>query len=412
MLNPSAIPVVVVRAWRRLRVLLSLLVAGAALAACASKPPPSTEARPFDRAVQQAVDDLMVQTQKMPAFLARVESRLQQSRIVIDPLLDGTTGQQTEVTQAAQQRVVQRMQERFAQFTVSQVDSQAVAQAQYLLSGTLTRQADASAGRWQLALALTELKSGTVVAQSTARVTDEKLDTRPTAFYRDSPVSIRDRAVDGYIRTSQTPAGQQADTLYLQRLPTTAVLQEAIDAYAAGRWQEALARYEAAAQRPDGQQLRVYNGLYLTQMQLGRTADAERSFGQLARLGLEASKLSVKFLFRPGSTEFLSDSRISGVYPMWLRQIARQAAQMNGNCLLVTGHTSRTGSESVNERLSLQRATIVRTRLAAEAPSLARRLKEAGMGFRENIVGTGADDASDALDRRVEFKVEDCAASS
>jgi hypothetical protein len=32
------------------------------------------------------------------------------------------------------------------------------------------------------------------------------------------------------------------------------------------------------------------------------------------------------------------------------------------------------------------------------------------MGFRENIVGTGADDASDALDRRVEFKVVACEA--
>ncbi|WP_295376469.1 OmpA family protein [uncultured Pseudacidovorax sp.] len=412
MLNPSAVAAVVLRAWMRLWALLLIAAAGTLLAACANKAAPSTEVMPFDRAVQQAVDDLMVQTQKMPAFLARVESRLQKSRIVIDPLLDGTTGQQTEVTQAAQQRIVQRMQERFSQFTVNQVDSQAVEQAQYVLSGTLTRQPDASAGRWQLALALTELKSGTVVAQTVARIADEKLDTRPTAFYRDSPVSTRDRAVDGYIRTSQTPAGQQADALYLQRLPTTAVLQEAIDAYAAGRWQEALTRYEAAAQRPDGQQLRVYNGLYLTQMQLGRSADAERSFGQLAKLGLEASKLSVKFLFRPGSTEFLNDSRISGVYPMWLRQIARQAAQMSNNCLLVTGHTSRTGSESVNDRLSLQRATVVRLRLAAEAPSLAKRLKEAGMGFRENIVGTGADDASDALDRRVEFKVEDCAASA
>jgi hypothetical protein len=30
------------------------------------------------------------------------------------------------------------------------------------------------------------------------------------------------------------------------------------------------------------------------------------------------------------------------------------------------------------------------------------------MGWRENIVGTGTDDVSDALDRRVEFKIVDC----
>jgi len=77
---------------------------------------------------------------------------------------------------------------------------------------------------------------------------------------------------------------------------------------------------------------------------------------------------------------------------------------------VVTGHTSRTGSEAVNERLSLQRATSVKAKLVGEAPPLSKKLRESGMGFRENIVGTGADDASDALDRRVEFKVVGCEA--
>jgi hypothetical protein len=30
------------------------------------------------------------------------------------------------------------------------------------------------------------------------------------------------------------------------------------------------------------------------------------------------------------------------------------------------------------------------------------------MGFRQNIVGSGTDDAVDALDRRVEFKITPC----
>lgn len=63
--------------------------------------------------MNQAVDDLMVQTQKLPAFLAKVESTLTQRRIVIDPLLEGASGQQTEVTRVAEQRIVQRMQAQF-----------------------------------------------------------------------------------------------------------------------------------------------------------------------------------------------------------------------------------------------------------------------------------------------------------
>jgi outer membrane protein OmpA-like peptidoglycan-associated protein len=35
-------------------------------------------------------------------------------------------------------------------------------------------------------------------------------------------------------------------------------------------------------------------------------------------------------------------------------------------------------------------------------------MQSVGMGFRENIVGSGTDDLRDALDRRVEFKVRSC----
>ena len=58
--------------------------------------------------------------------------------------------------------------------------------------------------------------------------------------------------------------------------------------------------------------------------------------------------------------------------------------------------------------LSLQRATYIRQRLATEASELAGRTKPQGMGFRQNIVGSGTDNVVDALDRRVEFKIVPC----
>ena len=51
---------------------------------------------------------------------------------------------------------------------------------------------------------------------------------------------------------------------------------------------------------------------------------------------------------------------------------------------------------------------MIQQRLAAESPAVAGRVKPSGMGFRENIVGSDSDNAVDALDRRVEFKVEPC----
>ncbi len=98
---------------------------------------------------------------------------------------------------------------------------------------------------------------------------------------------------------------------------------------------------------------------------------------------------------------------MSGPYPVWLKTIARQASA-GSKCLEVTGHTSPTGPEPLNERLSLLRAEYVKSRLEGASPSLARRMIANGVGSAQTMVGTGRDDASDALDRRVEFKVIGC----
>ena len=75
----------------------------------------------------------------------------------------------------------------------------------------------------------------------------------------------------------------------------------------------------------------------------------------------------------------------------------------------IVGHSSATGTEAANDPLSLRRAQYIRQRLGAESPEVARRTRTQGMGSRHNIVGTGTDDVVDALDRRVEFAVVECA---
>jgi hypothetical protein len=56
----------------------------------------------------------------------------------------------------------------------------------------------------------------------------------------------------------------------------------------------------------------------------------------------------------------------------------------------------------------MQRALAIQHRLETLAPDTVSRLVSSGMGFRENLVGSGSDDLRDALDRRVEFKVRNC----
>jgi len=399
---------------RRLSAYASMLLIVAGCAKPAPPPPPTpmatsdTSERSFDEAVVVATDGLLAQLlQQRPAPSTKPEAK---RGVVIDPMVDATSGQQTGATRLFEQRVTERLQSNYSQFDVMPFQGANLSQAQYLLTGTMTRVAGSQAGApqvFQLNLALTDLKDGLVLAQASSRARDEGLDTTPTPYYRDSPIVVKDKVVDGYIATSQTPPGRPAESVYFERVATATTVSEATAAYNSDSYQDALALYQTAAAKPGGEQLRVLNGIYLASWKLGRATEAEDAFGKVVAFGLSNNNLGVKFLFNPGTTNFWFDPQVSGPYGFWLRQIARQAAVAKV-CMNVVGHTSRTGSQAYNDRLSLQRAAYIKKRLDTEAPELASRTKASGMGFRENLVGTGTDDARDALDRRVEFKITEC----
>lgn len=395
----------------RHRGLLALLSAAAAvlLAACAAPQASSSSTElPFEEAVAQATDGLVAQTQKLPAFLAKVEAKIAKRGVVLDPMLDASSGQQTQATQLLERRVTERMGSKFDSIEILPFQSANLGKAQYLLTGTMTRvQAGKSKVPLQINLALTELKSGNVVAQASALARDEGLNHTPLPYYQDSPVLVKDQVIDGYVKTSATPPGQRADAYYIERVAVATVISDATALYNAEKYQEALAQYRAAGGAPGGEQLRVLNGIYLANTKLGRTAEAELAFGKVVAYGIGYNQLGVKFLFNPGSTVFWSDPKVSGQYTMWLRQIAKEGTAAKA-CMNIVGHTSRTGSEQTNDTLSVQRASYIRQRLSAEAAPLGERSKPSGMGFRENIVGSGTDNSVDALDRRVEFKIVPC----
>ena len=71
---------------------------------------------PFDQAVAAATDGLVAQTQKLPAFLAKVEAKVIKRPLLIDPMLDAASGQQTQVTRQLEQRVTERLRSDHVQF--------------------------------------------------------------------------------------------------------------------------------------------------------------------------------------------------------------------------------------------------------------------------------------------------------
>ncbi len=364
----------------------------------------SNDALPFKEAIVVATDALVQQTQTMSGFLAKVDAKLNKRAVVLDPTLDAGTGEQTAATQLLDRTVAEHIARNFDHIEVIPFQSANLSKAQYLLTGTLAR----SQGAYRLNLALVDAKGGAVVAQSSALARADGVDMRPLAYYRDSPVMVKDKVVEGYVRTSRTAPGQKADAAYLERIATAAVVNDATILYNAQRYQEALGQYRSALAMPAGDQIRVLNGIYLSTVKLGQMAEAEEAFGRLAAYGIANNNLGVKFLFNPGSTDFWADPKVTSAYGMWLRQISRQGG-IAKVCMDIVGHTSKTGPEAVNDSLSLKRALYIKQRLSAESLEVANRTRPQGMGSRQNIVGSGTDDVEDALDRRVEFTIVECA---
>ena len=385
----------------RAGVISAILATTLAISACVSNPPAApTGPRSVTQAVQQLADDLVSQTN--PTVLERLKSR----KLVLDPFIDAKSGQQTKTTQQVGELFARNLRSRDGNLQLQNFSTTGIEQADYVITGTL-QQDDANNQAYALTSTITERRTGMVIARSVVRIRKDDIDATPTAFYADSPSLVSDRLTQGYIRTSQTAVGSQADQAYLSSISTAAVINEADQAYETQRWNDALVRYQTAEQRPDGKQLRVFNGLYNTFVKLGRQQEAEAAFAQIVALGLGTNNLAMRLLFNPGTTEFWKDSSVSAAYPMWLRQIARETVQ-GDYCLNVIGHTSRTGTEAGNARLSFNRAKYVRDILVQNDRKLANRIEVDGVGWRNNIIGSGTDDVRDSLDRRVEFKVRSC----
>lgn len=378
---------------------IALIATIGSVAAQAPVPPTPV---PYAEALQRAASDLF----------GKANLRGDRVELVIDPLIDGASGAQSAATRAMQKTLTEMVQASYPRFVVQPFSAEVLARDPVVLVGTLTaitnQGGDGPRDAYRICLTLADLKSRTVVSKGVARSTLDNVDVTPTQYYRDSPVWAKDQATDAYVKTCQgTPLGGTIDPAYVDRLTANALINDAIVEYESQHFREALAFYRTARRLPGGDQHRVRIGTYLANAKLGRRDDSVEAFGDMVDYGLSTDQLMVKLLFRPGTTQFIDNPQTTEPYPMWLSQIATRARQ-KGACLEIVGHTSRTGMPHLNERLSVMRAQFIMDLLLTGMPDGRSRMIATGRGFKENLVGTGKDDASDALDRRVEFKVVGC----
>ena len=399
---------------------LAVMAATAALlAACATMPDQqaadraaaeqaSTQAQPFDAAMVNLTTGLFAGAQLDPS-----ERRV----LVVDPPVDLTTVRHSAATREVERRIVNVVGQRYPYVQASPMAEASLKRQPLTLLSCMTPVEAAGAMRsyvdgppkvYRIWASLSDTRTGKIMSSNTVWVRAQDVDATPTKFFQDSPVWVPDPSMKAYLKVCGGKPGQTMDPAYLNGRSASILVNQATADYEAGRYPEALASYTQASQLPGGDQTRVSNGLYLTNVALGRPQAAEAAFGQLVDTGLAQGMLAVKFVFRPASTQFWSDPAVSGQYPAWLRQIALRSVARKA-CLLVLGHTSPTGTRAANEILSERRARFVREQIVQRAPVLRIRTEARGRGSSEPLVGTGKDDASDVLDRRVEFEPQACA---
>ncbi len=363
--------------------------------------PPAAFADAIARAGEQLLRDAQVAVGSGPREL------------IIDPLIDASTGQQTASTVQMGQQMTSLIKARVPQWNVRQLSRASLSGRPLLLIGTLTavntRNAkDENADAFRVCLVLLDLRTGKLIAKRVDRATATTVNAEPTAFYRDSPTWALDRTAMAYIKSCQgsTP-GDNIDPGYLLRLPAAALINEAQIAFADNKPADAYRLFHEAEPVAEADDLRILNGLYLSSWRTGKKKEAADNFGKIVSAGLDAKKLPIKIFFNPGATTMLRSGDLQSQYAVWLREVAIQVGARE-TCMKVVGHTSRTGASAANDLLSQKRADVIKQALDKQNAKLAPRVTAMGVGSRETLIGLGTDDLRDALDRRVEFRTVDC----
>jgi outer membrane protein OmpA-like peptidoglycan-associated protein len=364
---------------------------------------PEQGPKPFQDAIADLTTNLLNEIAYNQGFMS-----FGKKNIMLVPFIDINSGDVVKASKQLESFIYNNSQTNSSgKFDVLEMNSDNLAKANYIMNGTIALQPyEKKDKHYQVSAVVWNIKDGTVLANQQVWIRDKNLDYEPVGLSKESPMYMKDKHFNVLLDLVNTPVKQIINQEYMTLLQSDALLEEAEAYYTKGNYKKALDIYDSVAQRKDSQEMmKTYAGLYKTNLQLGNQQEAENAFGKMVSLGIANDNLSVKFLFEVASDGFKRDKRDEFV--LWLRQIGKRFSE-TGLCLNIEGHSSRSGTPEFNEKLSLERAESIQKRLAPYFDNVGSRTRAVGKGFSENYVGTGADDESDAVDRRVEFKIVQC----
>ncbi len=366
------------------------------MVSCAAWPRSSRKPEAFEPAIRKLGKDLKDSIR----FYRFMRSDDQKPIIAIVPFYQPDTGDVPKVSRDIERILMEQAEPGFRAVLITPEN---VAKADYVIRGTLEpyncddRKKNPDNSCYQVRASVAEVKQGRIIGRASVRFHDAEIDTQPIRLHEDSPVYFDE------VPEEQTGI-EEEDT----SLETIALLTGAEASYGARAYRRALRLLREVIRRPDAPLIRAYAGIYSANRKLGRTRQATAAFDKLLSVSVEKyNVLTIRFLFNVNSVEFWRDEDLRAQYGLWLQRMGKYF-QESGHCLQIVGHCSRSGTETYNRNLSLERAIRIQKLLKPWFPDVMIHTRTVGMGFSQTIKDTGTDDERDAIDRRVEFVITDC----
>ena len=382
------------------------------LIACAHTAPVSENAMNFEEGMKALAANLGEQLEKSSVgnminkvVVNPVTQRKQLKKIVIDPFIDVESGYPVKANVRIAEIMAQEIKTRFE--VTGQMEPDNLEVSEYVLNGmvTLEGKREGHQKTYKVYSTVLEKSSGKVLASATVRVSN--FDTTPKDIYKDSPVFMKGKSYEQLSSSVKKQPNETVEKEYHETLTVKSMTVKGDDLYEDKEYKKSLTYYSQAGKVQSGLQLEVLNGQFTNLVKQNQWDEAEPVYAKLIRTSIaETNEISSKITFAPNSVSPLDGK--SRLYKIYTREIARLVAELPNCKMKIIGHSSKTGARGYNDNLSLQRSLWIKKQMIAQVPQVANRSEAVGRGFGENIVGTGADDITDEIDRRVEFKFSNC----
>lgn len=380
------------------------------ITACRHTPVTHTQTFAFEQGIKVLATDLADQLGKssignMLNQVNPLTHQKQLKRITIDPFIDAESGYPLKANLIIKNIISQQMKSRYE--ITGEMDPDNLEASEYVLNGLVTFEKNSGerVDVYKVFATLFEKASGQVLASASVYV--DQLDTTPMDLYKDSPVFLKGKNYEDQVSSINKSPDDRIEERYGNRLRARSLMVKGDTLYENQEYNKSLAYYNQLAGGQSEPEIQVLNGQFTNLVRQGNMREAEQVYAKLLRTSIvETDVIFNKIVFAPNSVTPLESNL--DLYKMYIRQIGDLVAAVPACRVEIVGHCSRSGSESYNDKLSQQRAEWIHNQMAAHAPMIRGKSGTIGRGFNENLVGSGKDDITDAVDRRVEFKFSAC----